>query len=611
DHIDGLHDPLEYLRQLQSHLRSEINTGSSLEFYVVVEKILSGDETLPGDWPVAGTTGYDFLSSVNTLFVNQDGIETIKSVYRRRLNIRSSYDDIVYEKKKQIIAQLFPGDIEALGLQLVELALHDRDTNIPQADLMEAIIEVISCLPVYRTYIRDFEVSPRDQLYLRHAIKEAYRRNPRLDSSSLDFLDHVLLLNFPSDLPQERKKIWLRFVMRCQQFTGAIMAKSLEDTTFYTYTPLLSLNDVGEDPGASGFSMESFHTHNKEVMAHWPHTLNTTSTHDTKRGEDVRARLNVLSELPEEWEIHLNRWFRMNRSAKTPIDGQRSPDSNTEVLLYQTMLGSWPFMETEVTEFRERLKSYMIKAVREGKTVSDWAAPNQDYEQALLLFIDHLFQSRRFLDDFLPFQKKIAHYGVFNSLSQTLLKITSPGVPDFYQGTELWDLSMVDPDNRRPVDYIQRRKALDNIITCETQGSSNLVGKLLDSRHNGAIKLYVIYKTLGTRLVYKRLFQEGDYLPIQTTGPRSINVCAFARRLQDTWAIALAPRMLTSVIREDEFPLGEQVWKDSKLSLPEGSPPYWSHILTGEVFEATDKSNDLLLGDVFDTAPLALLLGHI
>ena len=612
DHIDGLYDPLDYLRRLQHHLAPKAEESEKLpHFYILVEKILTGDEALPEEWPVFGTTGYDFLNIVNGLFLDEKGVQNTRALYSRLTGTQLGFEDVVYEKKRQVIKELFASEIRALGCQLARLAQQDRYAcDLSQKELMKALIEVTACLPIYRTYTRTAEVSPRDRLYLESAVAEAQRRHPALEACALDFVKRMLLLDLPASPAPEQKEGWLRFVMRWQQFTGTVMAKGFEDTALYTYNGLVSLNEVGGAPRASELSVEAFHRHN--IAQRWPHTLNTTSTHDTKRGEDVRARINVLSEFPEAWERCLARWMRWNQVKKLRINGQLVPDPNMEMLLYQTLIGAWPLSEEEVTEFKERVKAYMFKAAREAKAFTSWLSPNPEYENALLTFVGSILENSEqndFLRDLLQFQKRAAYYGAFNALAQVLLKVASPGVPDFYQGGELWDLSLVDPDNRRPVDFQKRIRLLDDLVRQEAQGQLSLTRELLSSWQDGRIKLYVTYKALSVRRAYRGVFSEGDYIPLQVRGLRQEHICTFARGWGKTWVVIAVPRLLTKLVRVGMLPLGRRVWGEDVLLLPEGAPQHWLHVFTEETLEVSPTPKGVPLSNVFRRFPVALLVG--
>jgi (1->4)-alpha-D-glucan 1-alpha-D-glucosylmutase len=609
DHIDGLYDPLEYLLRLQQqiapHLKEE---EKSPAFYIVMEKILADDETIAEEWPVFGTTGYDFASMANALFVDSGGVPALDRIYSRFIGSQVAFADVVYEKKTQVIKELFPGEVQALGQYLAYLAHENGHTTaLSREELTKAVTELTACLPIYRTYIRTLEVSPQDQVYLRRATEEARRRNPDMGTLALDFLKRILTLDFPTNFTPKQQEAWLHFVLRWQQLTGAVMAKGFEDTVLYNYNRLVSLNEVGGNPASAGMSVAEFHQHNLERLKHWPHTLNATSTHDSKRSEDIRARVNVLAEIPEEWESHLTRWGRWNEPQKQLVNGLPVPEPNTEILLYQTLLGAWPFTEEEVPEFKQRLKDYMVKAVREAKTFTNWLSPNSDYESAIIAFLESILDGSKensFLADFLQFEKRIAYYGAFNSLAQVLLKITSPGVPDFYQGMELWYFSLVDPDNRRPVDFKRRIKLMDELMR---QEQPSLIKELLASWTDGRVKLYVTVKALNVRSTLKDLFSDGDYIPLQTKGTRREHVCAFVRRKGDKWALVMVPRLLTKLVRVGVIPVGRQVWGEDLLPLPDGVPEHWLNIFTGENLEVSGTRNGLPISSILSIFPVALL----
>ncbi|MBN1862186.1 MAG: malto-oligosyltrehalose synthase [Dehalococcoidales bacterium] len=612
DHIDGLRDPGQYLSRLQRHIASEVGEAGGLRrFYVVVEKILSRNEDLPPDWPVSGTTGYDFTNTLNALFVDSKGANALDEIYRRFTGSTAAFSDVVYEKKKQVIAELFPGEIRALGRHLAALARREEGTDeLSIEELAKAIGELTACLPVYRTYTRTFQVSPRDNGYLEQALSGVKGR-PNINITALDFLQRILTLDFPHRITTEHKETWLGFVLRWQQLTGAIMAKGFEDTALYGYSRLLSLNEVGGAPGARGLSVDDFHRLNLARLERWPHTMNATSTHDTKRSQDVRARINVLSEIPEEWEAHLSQWRKWNAPKKTKVNEALVPEPDIEMLVYQTLIGAWPLYEEEVPEFRERLKAYLVKAVREAKVYSNWLSPSLDYESALVMFLESIledFKGNKFLRGWLPFTRKIAYYGMLNSLAQVLLKVTCPGVPDFYQGTELWDFSLVDPDNRRPVDFEKRVKLLNELIGKEASGLTALVRELQDSWRDGRLKMYTTYKILGFRRDNSTLFRDGDYLPLEIKGQIG-EVCAFARRLKKNWALVLAPRFFSKLDCARSLPLDSRVWGDDLLLLPDGAPENWRNVFTGESLKVSTAGKRVLpLSDVLGIFPVALLV---
>lgn len=621
DHLDGLYDPWAYLYRLQDRTTGDEKTNS--RFYVVVEKILCGDEELPHDWPVCGTTGYDFLNAVNGLFVDGYGVNVLGELYARLSGCGEDFAGVVREQKRKVMKELFAGEIKALTQQLGRLAERDRfGHDLTLAELEQALIEVTACFPVYRTYIRNFTVADRDRPYIERAVTEALKKTPH-NHAACEFLRRVLLLEFPPHLTGEQKRAWLHFVMRWQQFTGPIMAKGFEDTALYVYNRLVSLNEVGGEPQKAAVSVTDFHRRNLDRRERWPHTLNATSTHDTKRSEDVRARINVLSEISNEWMERLTRWILWNQPKKPELNGRPLPDDNMELLIYQTLVGAWPLREEEVPSFKERLRGYLIKAAREAKIYTCWTNPNSDYENAVVNFTETILTpagDNHFLADFIEFQKVVAYYGAFNSLSQVLLKIASPGVPDFYQGTELWDFSLVDPDNRRPVDFQTRTELLAQLREQEAIDLPSLVRELLARWEDGRIKLYLTYKSLHFRRDNHELFSGGDYIPLENPGPLQENVCAFARHLGESWVVTAVPRFparLQSSHRVTEGkirlipPLGEETWGEAALILPEHFPVHWHNVLTGETVSASlqARSKKLFLSDLFRIFPVALMAG--
>jgi (1->4)-alpha-D-glucan 1-alpha-D-glucosylmutase len=618
DHIDGLHDPAGYLDRLQDAVCSQVEESNAQHrFYVVVEKILTEGEKLADDWPIAGSTGYDFLNAVNSLFVSESGLEKLKLSYTRFAGYEGSFEDMAYEKKRRVIYDLFSGELRSLTVMLSSIAGYDRHAcDIPQSRLMTALAEVTACLPVYRTYTNTFEVSVQDKRTVEHAFEQAQKRRHELDDRAVDFLHRALLLELPPNANENQRSEWLGFVMRWQQFSGPVTAKGVEDTALYNYNCLISLNDVGGEPNLSEFSSESLHRFNKARQADWSHTMNATSTHDTKRSEDVRARINVLSELADEWQMRVLRWSRWNEACKPTVDGNPIPDANTELLIYQTMVGAWPLSQRDMPEFGARLKAYVIKAAREAKVLTNWLLPNEANESALQSFVDAIIDHpvhSRFLADFRLFQKKGAFYGAINSLSQVLIKSASPGVPDFYQGTELWDFSLVDPDNRRPVNYERRKELLDDVIRREGSDRRALIKEMLGNWEDGQVKLYLTYKVLSARKNYTPVFLDGEYIPFKAEGQLNEHVFAFARRLGNDWIIAAAPRLAVGLCESGAFPLGEACWGDCSLSLPANAPANWHNLLTGESLEIhSSAAGDILLrlSEVFSQFPVVLLAGR-
>ena len=591
DHPDGLWDPKEYFRRLQAGFvlaqpgeAAAKAAHPQWPLYVVAEKILSGDEPLRGDWAVEGTTGYDFLNKVNGLFIDSSNEDAFDKLYRAFTHEAALFADVVYASKKGVLERSFMSELNALVHRLERLARKSRSgQDFTDRQMRDALTEVVAAFPVYRTYLTSdsLEIAPLERFHIERAIADAKTRQPRLESALVEFLQDLLLLRVPADFDDQAKQLQREFISRFQQLTGPIMAKGLEDTAFYNYNRLLSLNEVGGDPGQFGVSLDAFHRHNAAKAEQWPHALLATATHDTKRGEDVRARINVLSEMPAEWESALRRWSRLNSGKKTEWHDHPAPAGNDEYFIYQTLVGAWPFGGKEkdppaasaLVTFRDRVSAYMIKALREAKARTDWTDPDTEYERATTRFVEQILDpdvSSAFLDDFQRFQAKVAWFGQFNSLSQLLLKITSPGVPDFYQGTELWDLSLVDPDNRKPVDFDTRRQILEQLARRSETGSlrPDDTRQLLGESHSGAIKLFVMARALAFRRQHRPLFRDGAYLPIPVLGAKRRHVCAFARRLGKEVSLTVVPRLVLGLLNGvEEVPCGSTIWGDTSLDL--------------------------------------------
>lgn len=652
DHLDGLYAPADYLGQLQwgCYLQRRLaalerSAGRRLAedeerkhvagfrrnyaerlarepsfrpFYVVGEKILMKGEKIPEAWPVFNTTGYEFANQVNGIFVETGNARAFDAIYARFIRSRMNFPEIVYEKKKLVMQAAMSGEINTLGDRLnaiSEVNRHTRDFTLNS--LIKALVEVIAFFPVYRTYTSGREVAERDRRYVEYAVARAKRKNPATDPSVFDFVKGVLLLGVEAGAGEKERETWLDFVMRFQQLTGPVTAKGVEDTAFYVYNRLVSLNEVGGNPERFGYPLEAFHGQNIERSRSCPLTLLATSTHDTKRSEDLRARIDVLSEVPELWREALARWRRLNKKKKTLVDGQPAPDPNEEYFLYQTLVGAWPVEPAsgEFAAFRQRIRDYMLKAVREAKVNSSWTRPNAAYEEALIRFIDLLLQEdplNTFLADMREFQGLTSHCGMLNALSQTLLKITAPGIPDFYQGSELWDLSLVDPDNRRPVDFGLRRRRLEEIRQGEKKaGLLALARELAAEMRDGRIKLYLIRQALGLRSGKRELFERGSYLPLEVRGERSDHLCAFERKLGDSSVIVAAPRFFTRLVEgPGELPQGREVWQTTRIVLPAGGEGgRYRNVFTGEICEAVRREGGegLHLAEVLADFPVALL----
>src|ERR1700682_1252260 len=617
DHIDGLRDPLAYLKRLQERLAGQDPSSANSESYIVVEKILARDESLPSDWPVSGTTGYDYLNFANRVFVNPQGAKHIEQIYGTCIGRDLRFADVLYQKKKLVMSTILGVEMRSLGRQLGDLAAQDRYArDIPRHELTEALVETTACFPIYRTYIRNLDLPAEAVQSLEEALIEARNRRPHLDSYSFNFLrDVLLLLNPPHVLPDQREGR-LAFVLRWQQFTGPIVAKGLEDTALYVYHPLLSLNEVGGDPQPSVILEGEFPKFIIERQRRWPHSLNASSTHDTKRSEDIRTRINVISEMPEEWQQHLTRWAEINLQHKVEVNGVLVPDRNEEYFLYQTLLGLWPLEDGEFKNLLERLQSYTVKATREAMVHTRWTRPNLPHEEALTKFVASILDSNRnrvFLEDFKLFQEKIAFYGMLNSLSQTLLKITVPGVPDFYQGSELWDLRLVDPDNRGPIDFSLRASMLESLIKEVKEESIHFARELFQSWTDGRIKLYLIWKALTFRRRFSALFSHGEFHPVPILGERSKNATVFLRRHDNDWALAIAPKWVARPNASPNQIFDESFWKSTWIALPNEAPHRWRNIFTGEQlsFETTDSQPSLRIEDALSSFPVALLSSRL
>lgn len=618
DHIDGLQDPKAYLLQLQDRLSGA--AGENPGFYVVVEKILGSGEELPAGWLCCGTTGYDFLNRVNGLFVSGQEGGDLDAFYARLTGSREKFESIVYRQKKKVMADLFAGEVRSLVRQLGCLAKEDRyGHDLTLAELEQGFIEVTSSLAVYRTYIHGYQVTDRDREYLEQALAKAAEQRPAV-KTACEFLGRVLLLKLPDRSSAKQRQDWLAFVMRWQQFTGPIMAKGYEDTALYIYNRLVSLNEVAGEPQHLGNSVAGFHYWNKDRLERQPHTLNATSTHDTKRSEDVRARINVLAELPEAWLQRVGRWRHWNCQKKPTINSRPVPEDNTEYLIYQTLVGAWPLREEEIQAFQERLQAYLVKATREAKIHTSWLNPDNAYEDALKKFVAAILEpaaDNRFLPDFLEFQKVTAFYGAVGSLAQVLLKLVAPGVPDFYQGTESWNFSLADPDNRRPVAFETQARQLSALQKAASGGLLPLAQRLLSSWEDGQVKHYLTYQALNFRKRHQELFSRGEYIPIGVTGPGHGHVCAFARRLGSSWVMAVVPRLLARLqldvqatntgeaLPATRFLPVDVVWGETALILPEQAPERWRNIFTAEILSAGAAQ----VAGLFQNFPVALLVG--
>jgi (1->4)-alpha-D-glucan 1-alpha-D-glucosylmutase len=602
DHIDGLYDPAQYLERLRDQVR---------DTYITVEKILELSEELPSDWPIQGTSGYEFLNYLNGLFCCDRHQEQLTQFYAIFTRSFAEYETLAADKKRLIIETNMAGDVSNLADRLKLIAGQTRrGGDFTLYGLKRALTEVLAFFPVYRTYIASDRVTESDRTVIHTAIESAKEQVPQ-QVKELDCIEQLLLRQNEEYLTETQKSERLDFIMRMQQLTGPLMAKGIEDTLLYSYNRLLSLNEVGGNPSQFGISLAQFDRFNQHKVEHWQHSMNATATHDTKRGEDMRARLNVLSELPTAWIDRVKIWAELNADKKPQIAGKAVPNRNDEYFLYQTLVGAFPFVDSELGEFVDRVKAYAIKAVREAKVHTAWLRPDSDYEQGYLAFIDAILaepETNPFLAEFKPFQSQIAEYGILNSLSQVLLKYTAPGVPDLYQGDEFWDLNLVDPDNRRPVNYDRRQTALNYIRAQIDRQILDLIDELFATQTDGRIKLFLTFQLLQARNTERQLFQYGDYIPLKVTGELSDRVIAFGRQFEGKMAISIAPRFFVGLVSPGERPLGQDIWKDTSIQLPPSAPTNWTNAITAHPLRSSSRM--LSIGAALQHFPVALAIGQ-
>jgi len=621
DHIDGLSDPLDYCRRLQSLCRTH-RPDSQDPFPIWVEKVLEPGEYLPTDWPVTGTTGYEVGRLINDLLVRRDAVDEMDRIYRRFCGEQRSFATLLCQSRKHVIEATLSGEMSVLANLLYGIAQQDRHSrDFTYRALRSALTEIIARLPVYRTYIREGDITATDRHQLIRATRSARMANRRSDPQAVDFIMGVLLGEPPGPTAGgDHHRSRLRFIRRFQQFTAPVMAKGKEDTAFYNYHRLVSLNEIGSDPGIFGISLEDFHEANLRRRNCWPQSMVNTATHDSKRGEDVRARLNVLTEVPEHWQRRVRRWRRLNQHLRGRVAGAPAPSPADEYLFYQTLFGSWPLQPLDSTghqAYQDRILAYMNKAVREAKTSSAWINPDLDYEKALDRFVRGALdntKANKFLGDFTPWQRQWVRFGLLNSLSQTLLRLTLPGVPDTYQGNEFWTMDLVDPDNRHPVDFDARQQALTTLgHQHEALGPAALTAQLLDNLEDGRIKLYLIWRILKLRRNEPELFRHGDYQPLAARGPREKHVCSFARTWGQKRCIVLAPRWFAGLDGEEGSLPSGPCWRDTLLVAPDdwGGRRY-RDIFTGRTVQPSGSPDGALfpLTAIMPDFPLALLIGE-
>jgi (1->4)-alpha-D-glucan 1-alpha-D-glucosylmutase len=609
DHPDGLYLPREYFEKLQRRCAEALKIPAPKDgrtIYMVVEKILSGGEALPRDWPVHGTTGYDFGKDVTQLLVNSAAENEITTAFRRFVGHSMHFGHLVYAKKRQVMRLSLANDVAVLGNMVDRLSEQNRwFRDFTLQALARAVRETIACFPVYRTYITpDAPVREEDRQVVERAISSAKRRNPGIEESVFNFLRDILLLRFPEGLDEQGRSEHAQFVLKFQQSTGPITAKGLEDTVFYIFNRLAGLNEVGGEPQQFGISPEVFHQRNEERRRDWPATMLTTSTHDTKRSEDVRARMIAISEFPDVWRRSLNRWRTVNRRWKQRLDEMEAPDANEEYLLYQTLLGTWAIDHAGVpasrasADYIERIQNYMAKALNEAKLNTSWVQPNEAWLSAMNDFVSKLLDpsaKNKFLPLFLPVAEEIARIGAVNSLTQTLLKLTAPGVPDIYQGHETWDFSLVDPDNRRPVDFKLRQEMLDSLSKVQP-------AELLQHWPDGRIKMFLTQRLLRFRRDHPDIFRDGNYRSIGASGTFANCAISFVREHDNKWVVVIAPRLVTRL----GFPPTGEKWQDTALELPELLPLETAHdIFTGR--KVTIGNRRINLGEALSALPFAAL----
>jgi (1->4)-alpha-D-glucan 1-alpha-D-glucosylmutase len=573
DHPDGLYRPLEYFEKLQLRCAKALRIPLPKDgraIYLIVEKILTGDEQLPKNWPVHGTTGYDFANQVAGVLVDHDAEDAITKIFKRFVGHSLHFGHLVYAKKRLVMRISLANEVNVLSNMVDRLSEQNRwFRDYTLEALARAVRETIACFPVYRTYLEPGKpISPEDRAVIERAVAAAKRRNPAIEESIFNFLHDLLLFRFPENLDEEQRAAHAEFVLNFQQFTGPIMAKGLEDTVFYIYNRLAALNEVGGEPQVFGLSVEAFHQRNLRRQRDWPNSLLATSTHDTKRSEDVRARMLAISEIPQLWARSLQKWRTANRRFKKQIDDAEAPDAGEEYLLYQTLLGAWPVNVDGVpapsvsAEFVSRIQGYMAKALKEAKLNTSWIQPNENWDNAMADFVARILETtprNKFLPAFLPVAEEIARLGAVNSLAQITIKFTAPGVPDVYQGSELWDDSLVDPDNRRPVDYARRRKILNEVEHVPP-------GDLMRCWPDGRVKLRLTQRLLHLRRDNAELLREGNYEAINFAGAFADCAIGFVRRRQDRAIVVIVPRLSSRV----GFPPVGQRWQDTHANLVSG-----------------------------------------
>ncbi len=633
DHVDGLADPLGYCQRLQALIqraRTGEEKGKSSKddtFYCVVEKILATDEELAPEWQVHGDTGYEFAALVNGLFIRPDAKQSMTELYehfvtpktinasltgQQYLHAGSDISRLGYQTRKLIMQHTLAGELSVLANRLSRIAQADRSTrDFTYHSLRGALMEVIACFPVYRTYLGPDHGSDQDRCYLKQAIEEGGSRSLQ-ERHLFDFIHRVMLQGVVGHPHKRLDRQCMSFCRGLQQYTPMVAAKGLEDTTCYRYHRLVSLNDVGFDLDQFATSVALFHDKNKRRLSTRPATMVSTSTHDSKRGEDVRARINVLSEIPSRWRYHVLYWQRINATKKTPVNGLLAPSDNDEYLLYQTLIGTWPLAAGDKSspgKYKQRVSQYMIKACREAKVHTSWVNPDSEYEGALSAFVEALFSDKGkqgFLRDFRSLQARIIRPGLYNALAQTLLKLSVPGIPDIYQGNELWNFALVDPDNRRPVDFMHRQTLLRSLAS-----TGSCMQEYMSCLEDGRAKMHVTRQALALQRRYPALFRRGEYLAMEIRGPRAGQLVAFARVCKGKTVIVVVARWTAALINAmPSWSASQGQWQKTYLILPSEAGNYsFRDVLCDEYIRPVqvDTEMQLAAGDVLQQAPLALL----
>jgi (1->4)-alpha-D-glucan 1-alpha-D-glucosylmutase len=618
DHADGLYDPVAYYHRLNKKIAAVLNAGTVSDtppIYIVAEKIVANYEYLSSDWPIHGTTGYTFTHIVNSILIDSLSEKALTRTYARFIGHHQDFNELVYQAKRQVMTSALASELNVLANQLSKIAdASSKTRDYTLISLWSALQEVVACFPVYRTYINSQIVSKKDSQYINWAIDQAKQRSQAADKTVFEFIRAILLMEHNTTVPADL----LKFIMRLQQYTAPVMAKGYEDTALYQYNRLISSNEVGGDPRQMGSSVNAFHHFNLERIKKWPHTMLCLSSHDTKHSADMRARVNVLSEIPDLWQEAVLRWRRMNKFKKRKMS-LAVISRNDEYLFYQVLVGTWPLTplnDSEMINYQERIRNYMLKAVREAKQYTSWLNPNENYEQAVSQFVCrclNISTSPGFLKDFTEFESRIRKPGLYNALAQSLLHLTSPGVPDIYQGHELWQFSLVDPDNRRPVDFSKNRELLSEMDATLAKPDLDrplFITSLLSNMEDGRIKLFVLMQTLRFRHQHAALFRNGVYLKINIHGSGSDQLLAFARKDQHNFAIIVVPRLMAHILSDESL---HNIWADTWLEIPQEAPRYYQELFSQNRVTAAPAEDylQLYVQDIFELFPVALLFGII